>query len=167
MGEKEKKEINWEELRQRKLEHRSEYYNLLIRTVSNNYKSLNTLLIFRFICNLQNWGTYKKYDASEYYYWWFNNRKDFVDKLNEYLEDEKNQQNIYFGMKTVMKQIEATNTIEQKYFYSEFIDDLEMLLGYKVKMPFFNFLYPNIYSKEAEQETAIFLYQLESKNLFK
>lgn len=153
--------------RQLKIEHRNEYYNLLIRIVSNNYKNLNTLLIFRFICNLQNWGVYKRYDASEFYYWYFHNRKDLIEKLNEYLEEEKHQQNIYFGMKTVIKQIEATKTFEAKYFYSEFIDDLEMLLGYKVKMPFFNFLYPNIFIKEAEEKTAIFLYKLESKNFFK
>lgn len=167
MGEKEKKEINWEELRQRKLEHRSEYYDRLKNINTNNYKNLNTILIFRFICNLQNWGIYKKYDAESFYYWFVKNRSDFVERLNQYLEDDLNKQAVKIAMNTIMKQIEATNTIEQKYFYSEFLDDFEMVLGFKVKEQFNNFIPPSVFSKEAEQETAIFLYKLELENLCK
>lgn len=163
----EKKEINWEALRQRKLEHRSEYYDRLRNINTNSFKNLNSILIFRFICNLQNWGMYKKYEQEDFYFWFCKNRADFIERLNKYLEDDLNKQAVKIAMNTIMKQIEATNTIESKFFHSEFLDDFDMVFGFKVKANFNNFIPPSVFSKEAEEDTAIFLYKFELENLCK
>ena len=150
-----------EVMRTNKSAHRSEYLELLSRLNQNHYNSITAIIIFRFICYLQNWGTYKKYDADSFYYWFFNNRKDLIDKLNEYLETEINRQQIKYAFQNVMRLVMTTDNFQKKYYYSEFIDDLNMALGFTVKGRFYNFFYPSIYGKEAEEELAIIQYDLE------
>lgn len=150
-----------EVMRLNKGEHRNEYINLLRRVNQNHYNSITAIIIFRFICYLQNWGTYKKYDAENYYYWFFNNRKDLIDKLNEFLETEINRRQIKYAFQNVIKLVEATDGFQKKYYYSEFIDDLNMALGFTVKTQFYNFFYPNIYCKKAEEYSVSMQYDFE------
>ena len=89
------------------------------------------------------------------------NRKDLIDKLNEFLETEINRQQVKFAFQQVMKLIENTDGYQKKYYYSEFIDDLNMLLGFTTKKQFFNLFYANVYSKEASEYSSIFRYEFE------
>ena len=89
------------------------------------------------------------------------NRKDLIDKLNEFLETEINRQQVKFAFQQVMKLIENTDGYQKKYYYSEFIDDLNMLLGFTTKTQFFNLFYANVYSKEASEYSSIFRYEFE------
>lgn len=147
---------------QKKSEHRKEALNHLNEINNrNSYNSINAIIIFRFICYLQNWGTYKNYDAQDFYNWFFTNRRDLIDKLNEFLESEINRQQVKFAFQQVMKLVNNADGYQKKYYYTEFIDDLNMLLGFTVKEKYYNFFYPNIYGKEAEQEEALILYDLE------
>ena len=146
---------------EKKSRHRYKYMELLNGVNKLHYNSINAMIVFRFICYLQNWGTYKNYDAEDFYYWFLKNRKDLIDKLNEFLETEINRQQVKFAFQQVMKLIENTDGYQKKYYYSEFIDDLNMLLGFTTKTQFFNLFYPNVYSKEASEYSSIFRYEFE------
>lgn len=146
---------------EKKSGHRYKYMELLNGVNKLHYNSINAMIVFRFICYLQNWGTYKNYDAEDFYYWFLKNRKELVDKLNEFLETEINRQQVKFAFQQVMKLIENTDGYQKKYYYSEFIDDLNMILGFTVKTQFFNLFYPNVYGKEASEYSSIFRYEFE------
>ena len=67
------------------------------------------------------------------------------------METEINRRQIKYAFQNVIKLVEATDGFQKKYYYSEFIDDLNMALGFTVKTQFYNFFYPNIYCKKAEE----------------
>lgn len=146
---------------QKKSEHRREALKRLNEKADVNFKNIDCLKILHFICYLQNWGTYKNYDAQDFYNWFFTNRRDLIDKLNEFLDTEINRRQVKFAFQQVMKLVNNADGFQKKYYYTEFIDDLEMLLGFTVKGTYYNFFYPNIYGKEAEQEEALIRYDLE------
>lgn len=153
------------ELYQKKLAkkgaHRNEYKNLLDSINQNHYNSINAIIVFRFICYLKNWGTYTKNETQNFYDWFLKNRKDLIDKLDEFLETEINRQQVKFAFQQVMKLIEKADGYQEKDYYLEFIDDLNMLLCFTTKTPFFNLFYPNVYSKEAYEYTSVFRYEFE------
>lgn len=153
------------ELYQKKLAnkgtHRNKYKNLLDGMKQIDYKSINDMIVFRFICFLENWGIYTKHEPKDFYSYFLKNRKSLIDKLDEFLENEKNQQRVKFAFQEAMKLVEKTNDFQEKDYYLNFIDDLNMLLGFTVKTPFFNLFEPNIYSKEASEYSSIFRYEFE------
>ena len=154
------------ELYQKKLikkgEHRNEYKNLLDSINQNHYNSINAITVFRFICFLKNWGTYTENEPKNFYDWFLKNRKSLIDKLDEFLKSEENQQRVKFAFQVSIKLIEKSDGFQEKDYYLDFIDDLNMLLGFTTKTPFFNLFNPNIYSKEAYEYTLVFRYEFES-----
>lgn len=155
--------INQNELTsgEKKGKHRFKYSGLLNNAKPSDIKNIDCLKILYFICYLQNWGTYKSYEPSDFYNWFLENRPDFIERLNGFLEDDKNKQNVYIAFYQVLKLVNSADGYQKKYYYTEFIDDLEMLLGFTVKGTYYNFFTPSIYDKEAEQEAALILYDLE------
>lgn len=141
--------------------HRNYYKKLLDSINQNNYNSINAIIVFRFICFLKNWGTYTKNEPKNFYDWFLKNRKDLIDKLDKFLENEKNRQRVKFAFQEAIKLIEKAEGFQEKDYYLEFIDDLNMLLGFTTKTQFFNLFYPNVYGKEASEYSSIFRYEFE------
>lgn len=146
---------------QKKSEHRREALKRLNEKAKVDFRNIDCLKILHFICYLQNWGTYKSYQPSDFHNWFLENRPDFIERLNRFLEDDKNKQSVYIAFQRVIKLVNSADGYQKKYYYTEFIDDLNMLLGFTVDEKYKNFFEPSIYDKEAEQEAALIRYDLE------
>ena len=141
--------------------HRNQYKNLLDGVKQTKNKNINSMIVFRFICLLKNWGIYTKQEPEDFYSYFVKNRKSLIDKLDEFLKSEENKQRVKFAFQVSIKLIENSDGFQEKDYYLDFIDDLNMLLGFTTKTPFFNLFNPNIYSKEAYEYTSIFRYEFE------
>lgn len=149
------------ELDRKKRQHRDNALQLLKGIERNHYNSINSQIVMRFTCFLQNWCIYKNYDVNEFYLWFWNNQNDFIERLNAFLEIEENRRSVKLAFSEIMKAIETAKNLKKQYFYSEFLDDLNMALGYTIKTKYYNFLYPNWSSEGGEQEVAKFSYMVD------
>ena len=149
------------ELDIKKQAHRDDALRYLKGIERNHYNSVSSHVVMRFICFLQNWCIYKNYDADNFYFWFWNNQDDFIERLNAFLETETNRQNIKYAFGQVLKAIETAQNLKKQYFYSEFLDDLNMILGYTTKNKYYNFLHPNLDSKEGKLHVDKFAYMID------
>ncbi len=121
--------------------------------------NINAMSILYFICDLQNWGLYKRYEPIQFNSWFQYNQKDFYERLKEYANN--NKQAIKDAIQVCMFQVRQSNSLNKNFYYSEFLDDLYSILGFTIKPKIYNFFTPSAYSKEGQQNGAMVFYQVE------
>lgn len=126
----------------------------ILKDIQLCYKQTDTLihtkLILRAYAYLYNFGLMTDYDALSIYNFYKNNMPEFIEGIQKYIEDENNKTLIYKTIYLISHLCSKIEGIQKNYYYADFLEDLMVIAGIKVKNKFFNFIEKGIYSNPEE-----------------
>lgn len=146
--------------------HRNIYLNKMKGVIERKVAiGLNTHDIIRFTCYLQNWGMYTTYDDSAYNGAFMSMEKPLLDMLMLIFDNPKIKGKVFEAMRFIIVLCSNEHEAGKRYYHSDFIEDLKMMAGLIKENKFYNFIEPNIYSKEAWAWTKAFFEGMGLHNL--
>lgn len=139
--------LDYMALQERRAEHRQRFSINIIAEGRIGLQGIEADRLIKFVCHLENWGRYTNNEPEKYLYGFILNNRNFFDRLVAFLEDDRNKQLVMEGIANVIHRVRNTDSYEKRFYYAEFLEDLEVLAKIKVKWHDFNYIPKAIYSR--------------------